>query len=141
MTAADIGARIVSFDSEARVKRIEEAGRRFSAEVGLVLEMGARPDAILLDAMVERMAGLLFEVISKPALGADASALLRLDPLRNERKPEAITFLGRRVRIYLRARERGFRRSGPALAPRDPCAKSRLGDRASSLRTKASARP
>jgi len=56
MTAADIGARIVSFDSEGRVKRIEEAGRRFSAEVGLVLEMGARPDAILLDAMVERMA-------------------------------------------------------------------------------------
>src|SRR6266478_2953261 len=32
MTAADIGARIVCFDSQARVERIEEAGRRFAAE-------------------------------------------------------------------------------------------------------------
>src|SRR6266436_3277706 len=116
MTAADIGARVVSFDSEGRVKRIEEAGRRFAGEVGLVLEMGARPDAILLDAMVERMAGLLFEVISKPALGADASALLRLEPLRNERKPEAITFSGG-VSEYIYGRESGaFGDLGPALA-------------------------
>src|SRR5882762_1586086 len=51
-TAADIGARIVSFDSEGRVARLEEAGRRFAAEVGLLLEIGAKPDATLLDAMV-----------------------------------------------------------------------------------------
>ncbi len=43
MTAADIGARILSFDSEGRVRRIEEAGRRFAAEVGLFLEIGAKP--------------------------------------------------------------------------------------------------
>src|SRR5258707_6874837 len=116
MTAADIGARIVSFDSEGRVKRIEEAGRRFATEVGLVLEMGAKPEAILLDAMVERMAGLLFDVISKPALGADASALLRLDPLRNERRPEAITFSGG-VSEYIYGREsEAFGDLGPALA-------------------------
>jgi len=78
--------------------------------------MGAKPDALLLDAMVERMAGLLFEVISKPVLGADASALLRLDPLRNERKPEAITFSGG-VSEYIYAREsEGFGDLGPALA-------------------------
>jgi len=116
MTAADIGARIVSFDSEGRVKCIEEAGRRFASEVGLVLEIGAKPDAILLAAMVERMADHLFEVISKPALGADASALLRLDPLRNERKPEAITFSGG-VSEYIYGREsEAFGDLGPALA-------------------------
>jgi ethanolamine utilization protein EutA len=116
MTAADIGARIVSFDSEGRVKRIEEAGRRFASEVGLVLEIRAKPDATLLAAMVERMADHLFEVISKPALGADASALLRLDPLRNERKPEAITFSGG-VSEYIYGREsEAFGDLGPALA-------------------------
>src|SRR6266853_4009363 len=94
MTAADIGARIVSFDSEGRVMRIEEAGRRFAAEVGLVLEIGANPDATLLDAMVERMAERLFEVMSRPVLRAESNELRRLDPLRNERKPEAITFSG-----------------------------------------------
>src|SRR5436309_7921361 len=62
-TAADIGARIVSFDSEGRVKRIEDAGRRLASEVGLFLEIGAKPDATLLDAMVERMADRLFEVM------------------------------------------------------------------------------
>jgi ethanolamine utilization protein EutA len=116
MTAADIGARIVSFDSQGRVRRIEEAGRRFAAEVGLVLEIGGNPDATRLDAMVERMADYLFEVISRPALGAGASALLRLDPLRNERKPEAITFSGG-VSEYIYGREReAFGDLGPALA-------------------------
>jgi len=58
----------------------------------------------------------LFEVISKPVLGADASALLRLDPLRNERKPEAITFSGG-VSEYIYGREsEGFGDLGP-LSP------------------------
>src|SRR2546425_5086603 len=94
MTAADIGARIVSFDSEGRVKRIEEAGRRFAGEASLALEIGKKPDATLLDAMVERMADRLFEIMSRPVLRAQSNALLRLDPLRNERKPEAISFSG-----------------------------------------------
>ena len=115
-TAADIGARIVSFDSEGRVARIEEAGRRFAAEVGLFLEIGAKPDATLLDAMVERMADRLFEVMSRPVLRAQSNALLRLDPLRNERKPEAISFSGG-VSEYIYGREReAFGDLGPALA-------------------------
>ena len=116
MTAADMGARIVSFDSGGRVTRIEEAGRRFAAEVGLFLEIGGRPDATLLDAMVERMADHLFEIISQPALGADAAALLRLDPLRNERKPGAISFSGG-VSEYIYGREgKAFGDLGPAFA-------------------------
>jgi len=116
MTAVDIGARIVSFDSEGRVKRIEEAGRRFAAEVGLFLEIGGKPDATLLDAMIERMAERLFEVMSRPVLRAESNALLRLDPLRNERKPEAITFSGG-VSEYIYGREnKAFGDLGPALA-------------------------
>src|SRR2546428_2539136 len=115
-TAADIGARIVSFDSEGRVARLEEAGRRFAAEVGLFLEIGAKPDATLLDAMVERMADRLFEIMSRPVLRAQSNALLRLDPLRNERKPEAITFSGG-VSEYIYGREsEAFGDLGPALA-------------------------
>jgi len=116
LTAADIGARIVSFDSEGRVRRIEEAGRRFAAEVGLLLEIGGKPDATLLNAMVERMAERLFEVMSRPVLRAESNALLRLDPLRNERKPEAITFSGG-VSEYIYGREsQAFGDLGPALA-------------------------
>jgi ethanolamine utilization protein EutA len=116
MTAVDIGARIVSFDSEGRVKRIEEAGRRFAGEVGLVLETGKKPDARKLGRMVERMADHLFEVISASEPGVESAALLRLDPLRNERKPEVVSFSGG-VSEYIYGREdRAFGDLGPALA-------------------------
>lgn len=116
MTAVDIGARIVSFDAGGCVKRIEEAGRRIAAERGLVLEVGTKPDASLLDAMVEGMAGRLFEIVSKPAIGAAAAALLRLSPLRNARRPDVVTFSGG-VSEYIYGREvRAFGDLGPVLA-------------------------
>jgi ethanolamine utilization protein EutA len=116
MTAADIGARIVSFDSEGRVERIEEAGRRFASEVGLLLEIGAKPDATLLDAMIERMAERLFEVMSRPVLRAESNALLRLDPLRNERKPDVVSFSGGVSEYIYRRESEAFGDLGPALA-------------------------
>src|SRR6266496_3448062 len=116
MTAADIGARIVCFDSEGRVERIEEAGRRFAAEVGLVLQIGGKPDASRLNTMVERMADRLFEVMSRPVLCVESNALLRLDPLRNEHKPDAISFSGG-VSEYIYGREsRAFGDLGSAFA-------------------------
>jgi len=116
LTAVDVGARIVSFDAEGRVARIEEAGRRFAAEVGLVLQIGEKPDADRLNTMVERMADHLFEIISKTALGADAAGLLRLAPLRNGRKPNVVSFSGG-VSEYIYGREdRAFGDLGPAFA-------------------------
>ena len=116
LTAVDVGARIVSFDTEGRVARIEEAGRRFAAEVGLVLQIGGKPDANGLNTMIERMADHLFEIISKTALGADTAALLRLAPLRNGRKPDVVSFSGG-VSEYVYGREdRAFGDLGPAFA-------------------------
>jgi len=115
-TAVDVGARVVAFDAEGRVKRIEEAGRRFAHEVGLALEPGTKPAADLLDAMAERMADRLFEVLSESALCTETTALLRLEPLRNERKPDAVTFSGG-VSEYIYGREHGaFGDLGPLLA-------------------------
>jgi len=116
MTAMDVGARVVSFDAEGRVQRVEEAGRRFAREVGLILEIGEKPPANLLDAMGERMADRLFEVLSKSALSAETNRLLRLEPLRNEHKPDAVTFSGG-VSEYIYGREhRAFGDLGPLLA-------------------------
>ena len=116
LTAIDVGARIVCFDAEGRVARVEEAGRRFAAEVGFVVEIGVKPDAARLNAMIERMADRLFEAMSRPVLSAESNALVRLAPLRNERKPEAISFSGG-VSEYIYGREdRAFGDLGPALA-------------------------
>jgi hypothetical protein len=80
--------RIVAFDASGCVTRLEEAGRRFAAEVGLPIEIGATPDQAGLERMVERMAERLFEAISQPKLSAETASLLRLDPLRNAAKPD-----------------------------------------------------
>ncbi|HEX9219224.1 MAG TPA: ethanolamine ammonia-lyase reactivating factor EutA, partial [Gemmatimonadaceae bacterium] len=116
LTVVDIGARIVSLDAEGRVKRIEEAGRRFAAEVGLTLEIGKKPDANGLNRMIEHMADRLFEVVSQSALHAATSALLRLEPLRGERKPDLVIFSGG-VSEYIYGREyHAFGDLGPQLA-------------------------
>lgn len=116
MTAVDIGARIASFDAVGRVLRVEEAGHRFAAEVGLTLEVGARPAPGLLEAMTERMADRLFEIIHSRAPCAASAALLRLDPLRNERQPDVVTFSGG-VSEYIYGRQpRSFGDLGPLLA-------------------------
>jgi ethanolamine utilization protein EutA len=96
LTAVDVGARIVSFDAEGRVVRIEAAGQRFADEVGLSIGMGEVPDAAGLHKMVERMADRLLQVVqlAPQALEATVIELLRLDPLHNARAPDAVTFSG-----------------------------------------------
>ena len=116
MTAIDVGARIVCFDDAGRVARIEEAGRRFAEEAGLRLEVGARPDPAGLDRMVERMAACLFEAMSRCSPGAETARLLRLDPLRDARPPDALTFSGGVSEYIYGRQERGFGDLGAALA-------------------------
>lgn len=116
MTAIDVGARIVAFDADGKVTRLEEAGRRFAAEAGLELAIGSVPGAEALERMAARMADRLFEAISAAALSAQTASLLRLDPLRNERVPDVVTFSGG-VSEYIYKREAsGFGDLGPLLA-------------------------
>jgi ethanolamine utilization protein EutA len=116
LTAVDIGARIVCFDTFGRVTRIEPAGARLAAEAGLQLEVGAVPDPALLRHMVETMADRLMQAVRLPAIDAGLAALLRLEPLRNARAPDVLTFSGG-VAEYIYGRELGgFGDLGPALA-------------------------
>ena len=116
LTALDAGARLVCFDTAGRVTRLEEAGRRFGAELGLSLELGATlaPDAA--KALAERMADCLFEAMQGgvPVLGG--TSLLRLDPLQHRAPIDAVTFSGG-VAEYIYGRETEiFDDLGPLLA-------------------------
>lgn len=106
MTAMDVGARIVAFDDQGRVQRIEEAGRRFAGEVGLDLQIGKAPEAAGLQRMVERMADRLIEAVRSTSLSEGTRALLRLDPLANERAPDVVTFSGG-VSEYIYGHQKG----------------------------------
>jgi ethanolamine utilization protein EutA len=116
MTAVDVGARIIAFDASGKVERLEEAGRRFAAEVGLDLAIGAKPDADGLERMIERMADRLFEAISEPDISSGTAALLRLDALKNERKPDVVTFSGGVSEYIYNRQDAGFGDLGPLLA-------------------------
>ena len=115
ITAIDVGARVIALDAARNVVRIEEAGRRFATEAGVALEIGrplAEADARLI---AERMADRLFEAASAKELSRETAALLRLDPLTNRLRPEAVTFSGG-VSEYIYGREAGgYGDLGPLL--------------------------
>lgn len=116
MTAVDVGARIVSFDENGTVERLEEAGRRFAEEAGLALELGGTITQAQREAMVARMADRLFEAISQANLSDETAGLLRLDALKNERKPDAVTFSGGVSEYVYGLQDQGFGDLGPLLA-------------------------
>ena len=116
-TAIDIGARIVALDAGGRVQRIEEAGARLAAGLGLRLSIGAVPDAAGLQQLVEQMAERLFEALQGGAAVSTATAaLLRLEALSGSRPPDALCFSGG-VAEYIYGREpQAYGDLGPALA-------------------------
>lgn len=115
-TAVDIGARIVGFDAHGRVQRVEAAGARLAAEVGLRLEVGALPDAAGQQRLVACMAERLFEAVQGGTPSAGTAALLRLDALPAGAPPDVVTFSGG-VSEYIHGREtRSYGDLGPALA-------------------------
>ena len=115
-TAVDIGARIVGLDASGRVTRLEAAGARLAAEVGLTLEMGSLVDASGVQGLVQHMADRLFEVLQGGAPSAGTAALLRLEGLPANTLPDVVTFSGG-VAEYIYGREtQTYGDLGPDLA-------------------------
>lgn len=115
-TVIDIGARIICFDGESRVTSIEEAGRHFARVAGVDLVIGEVLSDENRSVIVEHMADLLFQAMAASPMDAETHALLRLDPLTDERKPDVLMFSGG-VSEYVYGKETtGFGDLGPLLA-------------------------
>lgn len=104
LTAIDIGARILAFDPQGRVTRIEEAARRLAGEAGFTVAIGEVPDPAGLDRLVEAMAEHLFAALQGGEAKATTADLLRLEPLPAGRRPDALSFSGG-VAEYVYSRE------------------------------------
>jgi ethanolamine utilization protein EutA len=104
LTALDVGARLICLDPAGRIVRVEEAGRRFGAELGIGLESRARlaPDAAR--ALAARMADCLFEAMNGGSPMCGGRTLLRLDPLARRGAVDQLTFSGG-VAEYIYGRE------------------------------------
>lgn len=106
LTAIDIGARILAFDDEGCVVRMEEAGLSFAAEAGLSLTAGCRVSEEGLERMVQMMADRLFEACGIVEPSVKTASLLRLPAMKSSRLPDILTFSGG-VSEYIYGRESG----------------------------------
>jgi ethanolamine utilization protein EutA len=116
LTALDVGARILSFDSDGRIDRLEEAAKQMAHELGFELALGEQTSAQQIEQLVACMADRIMQVIEGLPLSQSTAALLRLDPLLHTHKPTIVTFSGG-VSEYIYNREtENFNDLGPALA-------------------------
>ncbi len=116
VTAIDVGARILAFDADGRVTRIEEAARRLAAEADLTLTIGQVPDADGLSRLVVVMADHLFAAMQSGAPAATTADLLRLEPLPAGGSPDAISFSGGVAEYVYGRDQRDHGDLGPRLA-------------------------
>jgi ethanolamine utilization protein EutA len=94
VTALDVGARLIVLDEARRIVRIEEAGRRFAAELGLKLEPGVVLGEDDTRALAASMADRLFEAMRGGTPKAGGADLLRLDPLSFRGDVSDVSFSG-----------------------------------------------
>jgi ethanolamine utilization protein EutA len=116
VTAVDVGARLVVLDDERRIVRLEEAGRRFGAELGLKLEAGAMLTDQDARALAACMAGSLFEAMRGGSPRAGGAGLLRLDPLSWRGDVSDVSFSGGVSEYIYGGEAKAFGDLGPQLA-------------------------
>ncbi len=106
LTAIDVGARLVCLDADGRIARLEEAGLRFGAELGIDLALGSTLQPEAARALAACMADRLFEAMSGGAPMAGGASLLRLEPLPRSSAIDQLTFSGG-VAEFIYGREAG----------------------------------
>jgi ethanolamine utilization protein EutA len=104
LTALDVGARLICLDLSGRIVRIEETARRFAADLGIPLEIGAHLLPQSARALAVRMADCLFEAMAGGSPIVGARTLLRLEPLSQRALVQQLTFSGG-VAEYVYGRE------------------------------------
>jgi ethanolamine utilization protein EutA len=104
LTAVDVGARLICVDAGGTIVRLEEAGRRFAAELGITVELGLPLAPADAQALAALMADRLFEAMKAGTPMANGTALCRLDPLSHRGPVDQVTFSGG-VSEYIYGRE------------------------------------
>lgn len=118
VTAIDVGARLVTFDDEGRVTKIETPVERYYApKTGVEVKVGERLGEADIIRLVEEMARAVVAVLADgPELAAEVQSLLRAPTLPEPAACETVIFSGG-VSEYLYGREpRTFGDLGVPLA-------------------------
>ncbi|HEY7167154.1 MAG TPA: ethanolamine ammonia-lyase reactivating factor EutA [Candidatus Binatia bacterium] len=116
VSAMDIGARLLAFDKDGAVVRIEDAARKHAAAAGFTVEMGQQIPEEKLRKMAAGMVDKLFAMLKPDFVDQSIKELLRLPPITYQGEIDCVMFSGGVSEfIYNRART-SFGDLGPLIA-------------------------
>ncbi|MBL75717.1 MAG: ethanolamine utilization protein EutA [Chloroflexi bacterium] len=116
VTAIDVGARVLAFDEDGKITRIEESGKFFAREAGVEVAIGASISIEQREAIVQKMMDRLREVIALGGVSEGTKKLLRLPELTFRGKIDTVIFSGG-VSEFIYGRESSnFGDLGPIIA-------------------------
>lgn len=92
--AVNVGGRLVAFDPEGAVTRIEPAARQVAQALGIPLALCAPLDDAARERVVAALLDCLLDALGGGPRAPLTSALLLTEPLSSGWRPEAITFSG-----------------------------------------------
>ncbi|HXV78625.1 MAG TPA: ethanolamine ammonia-lyase reactivating factor EutA [Candidatus Binatia bacterium] len=116
VSAVDIGARLVAFDREGTVVRIEEAGRKHAAWAGIEVELGQKLPQEALRAMASGMVDKLFAILQPEPFPEEFQGLLRLPRLTYRDAVDSVMFSGGVSEFIYNREKSSFGDLGPLIA-------------------------
>jgi ethanolamine utilization protein EutA len=116
VSAADIGARLLAFDEDGALVRIEEAGRKHAAWAGVNVELGQKIPLEQSRAVVTGMVDKLFAMLSQQPLTEETRGLSRLPPLTYRGEIDSVMFSGGVSEFIYNREKTNFGDLGPLIA-------------------------
>ncbi|MFC1977440.1 ethanolamine ammonia-lyase reactivating factor EutA [Chloroflexota bacterium] len=116
IAAIDVGARLIAWDGDGVIIRLEEVGRRIGKAVGLDLNIGRRIETSELTIIAAYMVDRLFEAIGLAPLTVEAQELVRTPLLTHTGQVGAVTFSGGGSEFIYDRQDNQFGDLGPLLA-------------------------
>lgn len=116
VSAIDIGARLLAFDSNGAIVRIEEAGRKHAGWAGFGVELGQKVTEENLRKMVAGMVDKLLAMLKPNSLTEDFKSLLRLPPLTYQGEIDCVMFSGGVSEFIYNRSKLTFGDLGPLIA-------------------------
>jgi ethanolamine utilization protein EutA len=116
VSAIDIGARLLAFDKDGAIVRIEEAGRKHAGWAGFSVELGKKIPEDNLRKMVSGMMDKLFAMLKPESITEDIKGLLRLPPLTYKGEIDCVMFSGGVSEFIYKRAKTSFDDLGPLFA-------------------------
>jgi ethanolamine utilization protein EutA len=116
VSAIDIGARLLAFDKDGAIVRIEESGRKHAGWAGFSVELGQKISDENLRKMISGMTQKLFAMLKPESINEEIKELLRLPPLTYKGEIDCVMFSGGVSEFIYNRAKTSFGDLGPLLA-------------------------